>query len=277
MDIFVKNGPYTGPVKAVILDWAGTAVDYGCLGPAAVFVDVFSKAGVTVSNDEARQFMGLEKKTHVRSMLALPAVAERWRQVHGQLPGAADVDTLYAATETMMVAAIARHSDPIPGLIDTVAALRRQNIRIGSCTGYTASMMDVLVPAAHDKGYVPDAIVCSSDVPAGRPYPWMCYLNAIQLNIYPLEAMIKIGDTLSDVQEGLNAGMWTIGLTRSGNELGLSEVEVAGMDAGDLTRRLSVIDAAYRDAGVHYVAEGIWAVLPLIDDINARLAAGERP
>ena len=277
MSIYVKKGPYTGPVKAVVLDWAGTAVDYGCRGPAAVFVDVFQAFGVAVSVDEARRFMGLEKKAHVRSMCALPAVAERWRQVHGKLLEDADVDALYAATETLMVQTIARHADPIPGALETVAALRRQQVAIGSCTGYTAPMMDVLVPAAREKGYAPDAVVCASDVPAGRPYPWMCFLNAMRLGVYPMEAMVKIGDTMSDIQEGLNAGMWTIGLTRSGNELGCSREEADAMAPGELARRLSSINVRYRQAGAHYVAEGIWEVLPLIDAIDLRLARGEKP
>ena len=62
MTIFIRNQAYTGPVKAVILDWAGTAVDYGSIGPAAVFVDVFAKFEVDVSVADVRQFMGIAKK-----------------------------------------------------------------------------------------------------------------------------------------------------------------------------------------------------------------------
>ena len=51
----------------------------------------------------------------------------------------------------------------------------------------------------------------------------MCYRLAMDLRIYPLFACVKIGDTESDMAEGLNAGMWTIGVTRSGNAVGLSE------------------------------------------------------
>ena len=69
MGIFIWNRAYTGPVKAVVLDWAGTAVDYGCMGPTAVFVDVFKKFGISVSIEEARKFMGLMKKDHIRRFL----------------------------------------------------------------------------------------------------------------------------------------------------------------------------------------------------------------
>ncbi|MCU0604196.1 MAG: phosphonoacetaldehyde hydrolase [Desulfobacterales bacterium] len=267
----------TGPVRAVILDWAGTAVDYGCIGPAAVFVDVFQRFGVAVTMDEARQFMGLMKKDHLRSMCALPRVAARWQAAHGRVASEADIDALYAETEPMMVAAVARHAELIPGLLAFAEALRRKGIRIGSTTGYTRPMMEVLVPEARAKGYRPDAVVCPSDVPAGRPYPWMCYLNAIRLGVHPMSAMVKIGDTLSDVEEGLNAGMWTVGITRTGNLLGLSEPETGRLPPEELASRLRAAEETLRRAGAHYTVEGIWEALPVIEAIEARLAAGERP
>ena len=277
MSAFIPNTPYTGPVQAVILDWAGTAVDYGCMGPAAVFVSVFEQFGITVSISDARQFMGIEKKQHIRSMCGLPGPAAQWREKYGRAPDVNDVEALYAETEPMMIAALSRHADPISGLLPFVDGLRERHIKIGSCTGYTAPMMAVLVPEAAKRGYAPDCIVCSSDVPAGRPFPWMCYQNAIQLQVFPLESMIKIGDTISDIQEGRNAGMWTIGLTQSGNELGLSQDMVEMLSPDDKDRRLAVIKSRYRAAGAHYVAKGIWECLELVDDISRRLEKGDHP
>ena len=277
MEIITPQKPYAGPLKAAVLDWAGTAVDHGCLGPVAVFVDVFKKFRVEATIAEARQFMGLMKKDHVRGMLGVPAIIERWRAVHDRTPDERDVEALYKEVEPMMVAAIFRHAEPIEGVLAAVDGMRRQGMKIGSCTGYTGPMMDVLMPLAARAGYTPDAMVCSSDVPAGRPYPWMCYLNAMRMNVYPMSAMVKIGDTVSDIQEGLNAGMWTIGLTQSGNELGLTQPETEALAPQELDRLLAPIETRFRDAGVHYTARGIWECLPIIDAINSRLAKGERP
>ncbi|MFP4584706.1 MAG: phosphonoacetaldehyde hydrolase [Desulfococcaceae bacterium] len=275
--LFLYNRPYTGPAKAAVLDWAGTAVDYGCLGPVRVFVDVFAAEGVDVTEGEARQFMGLAKKDHIRAMCGLETVAERWRSAHDAAPDESDVDRMYQATEPLMVAAAARHADPIPGLLETVTALRERGIRIGTSTGYTAPMMDALVPVAEKNGYQPDAVFCASDVPAGRPFPWMCYRNAMALGVYPMAAMIKVGDTISDIQEGRNAGMWTVGVTRSGNELGLSEAEANALDPAELERRLSEIEGRFRENGAHFVIEGVWDLLPVVDAVEKRLALGETP
>ena len=277
MSSFIRRTAYTGPVQGVVLDWAGTAVDFGCMGPVEVFRESFHLFDIDISVSEVRQFMGLMKKDHIRHLCRLPAVSARWRDKFGQLPDEADVEALYAETEPMMVSSIARYSDPVPGLLETVDELRKSGIRIGSSTGYTRQMMEILIPAARRKGYSPDAIVCSTDTPAGRPYPWMCFQNAIQLQIYPMEAMVKIGDTITDIEEGLNAGMWTIGLTKSGNSLGLSLDETDRLDPEILKSRLSEIEISMREAGAHYVAEGIWACLPIIRDINRRLYRGEQP
>ncbi len=277
MDIFIKNKRYTGNVRGLVLDWAGTAVDYGCLGPVSVFLEVFAKQGVEASLAEARAFMGLMKKDHIRGMCNTPSVADKWEAVHGRRPDENDVDRMYADTEPMMVAILDRFADPVPGLLETVEQFRSMDLKIGSSTGYTGPMMDVLVPEAAKKGYSPDSIVCSSDVRAGRPYPWMCYQNAMNLEIYPMEAMVKIGDTVSDIQEGLNAGMWTIGLSRSGNELGLSKDEADSLPSEELNERLRLIEQRFLDTGVHFVAEDISQCPAIIKEINDRLAQGEIP
>jgi len=277
MHCYHKTSRYTGPLRAVVLDWAGTAVDYGCMGPAAVFVDVFAQFEIEVSVAEARSFMGVAKKEHIRRICALDKVKRQWQARYGKAPDETAIDALYARTEPMMAATAARFSDPIPGLLETVAALRTQGLKIGSSTGYTQTIMAALVPAAAGKGYDPDTVVSSSDVPAGRPYPWMCYLNAIRLEVFPLEAVVKIGDTTSDIEAGRNAGMWTIGLTQSGNELGLTRQAAESADPAELRPRIESISARFQEAGAHFTAAGVWEVLPLIDEINARLSRGERP
>jgi phosphonoacetaldehyde hydrolase len=277
LSVFIRNKAYTGPVQAVVFDWAGTAVDHGSVGPVAVFVEVFSRQGVEVSWAEARKPMGLMKRDHVEAMCADPSVLDKWRAAKGANPAQADIDAMYQETERLMVSCIALHSDPIPGVLDAVGTLRRMGVKIGSSTGYTGPMMKVLAPAAAAKGYAPDAIVTSSDVPRGRPYPWMCLQNAIRLETYPMESMIKVGDSMSDVQEGLNAGMWTIGISRTGNEMGLTLDGLARLSANERATRLSAIAGRFKAAGAHYVAESVADVPALVEAVNERLARGETP
>ncbi|GAB7024435.1 phosphonoacetaldehyde hydrolase [Salidesulfovibrio brasiliensis] len=277
MQAFIRNKPYTGPLQAAVFDWAGTAVDHGSVGPVAVFVEVFAHQGVDVTWAEARKPMGLMKRDHIESMCADPSVLEKWRAAKGADPTQADIDVMYHETERLMVACIARHSDPIPGVLDAVAELREMGLKIGSCTGYTGPMMEVLAPVAARKGYVPDCIVTSTDVPRGRPYPWMCFRNAINLEVYPMEAMVKVGDSVSDVQEGLNAGMWTVGLSRTGNEMGLTLAELEALSEAELVARTEAIEKRFMGSGAHYVARSLADIPALVRTINERLARGETP
>jgi phosphonoacetaldehyde hydrolase len=264
-------------VKAVVLDWAGTVVDHGCIGPVAVFIEVFKRQGVAVTAAQARKPMGLMKKDHVRAMTRDPEVAAAWRAVYDREPDEHDVDAMYLLTEPLMVDCIAAHADPIVGALDAVAAFRAMGLKVGSTTGYTRPMMDVMTKEAAAKGYVPDTMVCSSDVPTGRPSPFMCYKAALDLAVFPFWQMVKIGDTVADVAEGKNAGMWTIALTLRGNEMGLTEAELAKLPEAEKAARLAVVEDRLRAAGADYLAPDLAACPAILAKIDARLAAGERP
>jgi phosphonoacetaldehyde hydrolase len=274
---FIYHRSYRGEIKAVILDWAGTAVDYGSFAPTAVFLRLFEEEGVKISVEDARSGMGLMKKDHLKTILARQDVAEAWKAAHGAPASNKDIDTLFNNFVPMQISVLKEYATPIPGLIAIIKQLRGRGMKIGSTTGYIRSMMDILAPEAEKLGYSPDCIVCPDEVPAGRPYPWMCYQNAMQLGVFPMHAMIKVGDTLPDIEEGLNAGMWTVGLSLTGNLLGLNKEEVGAFTAEEkFTSREKASSQLYQ-AGAHYVIDGIWDLPGPLNDIQARLAHGEHP
>ena len=86
---------YRGRIQAVILDWAGTTMDYGCMAPAVVFVEVYKRQGVPITMEEARAPMGAHKRVHIERISQLDGVRRRWQEVHGRPPSDADVDLLY--------------------------------------------------------------------------------------------------------------------------------------------------------------------------------------
>jgi phosphonoacetaldehyde hydrolase len=276
MDYIFKR-TYRGRVQAVVLDWAGTAVDFGSFAPTAVFMRLFEQAGVPITAAQARTGMGLMKRDHLRTILEDPDVRDRWRQARGAVPNGTDLDSLFTQFVPMQLACIADFAEPIPGLLGAVASLRKQGIKIGSTTGYTRPMLDALLPEAAKHGYTPDACLCPSDVPAGRPSPWMCYRNAIELQVFPMESMVKVGDSLPDIEEGLNAGMWSVGLALSGNLLGLTLDEVRSLPAEEVDRQRTRIARQLYQAGAHYVVDTIADIPQIVESIGLRLAHGERP
>ena len=276
MDFIFHRG-YRGLLKAAILDWAGTTVDYGSFAPTAVFIKLFATRGVQIKVEHARGPMGLMKKDHLRSIAFHPEVKSAWEVVHGQPVTEADVDEMFADFVPMQMDCLAEYAQVIPGVPSMVESFHRAGMKIGSTTGYTREMMEVLVPAARANGYCPDAWVSATDVPAGRPYPWMAYQNIIQLGVFPMEACVKIGDTLVDIEEGLNAGMWTVGLTLTGNMLGLTEAEAKALPQKVLDVKRKAIAEQFYKAGAHFVADGLADCLDVVKEINFRLWRGDRP
>ena len=269
--------PYRGPLKAVILDWAGTVVDFGSFAPVAAFVRLFEGNGVALTVEAARRPMGKDKKSHLRELLSLPSVTECWRSMMGREPDETDVERLYLDFLPLQLAVLLERASLIPGALGAVAELRRRGLKIGTTTGYSRELVDLLVPDAARRGFCPDSVVCASDVPAGRPEPWMALLSAQQLKAYPMAALVKVGDTLPDISEGLNAGMWAVGLSLSGNELGLDEAAFKRLPPDELSARRAEISDRMFQAGAHYVVDGIWDLPPVLDEINLHLANGEQP
>lgn len=274
---FVFRRSYRGDLKAVIHDWAGTTVDYGCYAPAVVFQRVFEQHGVPITIEEARAPMGMGKKDHVRTIMFMDSVRERWVQAHQTVPTEAEVETLYAEFIPQQLECIADYSTLITGTLEAVADFRARKLKIGSTTGYDREMLNIVLAEARQQGYEPDSAVSASEVPMGRPAPWMCSVSAMEMNCYPPESVVKIGDTVPDIDEGLNAGMWTIGVAKTGNEIGLTETEISQLQSDEYAARLGRAYQRLQLAGAHYVVDSIAEVLPILDDINRRLRGGEKP
>ena len=274
---FSYRRTYRGPIEAVLLDWAGTTMDFGCMAPAVVFVEVFERRKVPITIDEARAPMGAHKKVHIQRISELDSVHRRWQEIHGRPPGEADVDAMFAEFVPLQLACLSEYSTLIPGALDVVAELRRRGAKIGSTTGYLTEMMKINREDAKRQGYEPDSTVCASDVPAGRPYPYMCLQNAINLKVTTVQSCVKVDDTVPGVEEGLNAGMWTVGLAVSGNEVGLPLQAWQALPEDKKALKRSRAYGRMQQCGAHYVIDTIADLMPCIDDIQARIQRGETP
>ena len=268
---------YAGPVQAVIFDNAGTLVDFGSRAPVMAFAEVFKRRQVPVSEAEARGPMGAAKRDHIQQMLAVPAVAERWRGAHGRDATEADIDAMYADFLPVQAEVVAKLGTVIPGALDTVAALREQGIRIGATTGYPGEIMTVLRPVIEAQGLIYDSLVTASDVPRGRPAPDMCLQSALNLGVDCVQACVNVDDSAPGLEAGLNAGMWVVGLACSGNEVGLTAEGWAALSEAEKAPLRARAAEKLARTGAHYVIDTVADLPPVIEEIAARLAAGDSP
>jgi len=274
---FSYRRTYRGPIEAVLLDWAGATMDFGCMAPAVVFMQIYERKKVPITIEEARAPMGAHKKVHIRRISELETVRRRWQEIHDRAPREADVDAMFADFVPLQLACLSEYSTLIPGTLEVVAELRRRGAKIGSTTGYLTEMMKINREDAKRQGYDPDSTVCASDVPAGRPYPYMCLQNAINLGVTTVQSCVKIDDTVPGVEEGLNAGMWTVALAVSGNEVGLPLEQWKALPASEQAAKRSRAYTRMQQCGAHYVVDSIADVMPCIDDIQDRIGRGESP
>ena len=261
------------PVKAVVLDWAGTMVDFGCMAPVRALIEVFGEEAFALTDAEARADMGKAKIDHLRAILAAPAVARRWREAKGALPGEADVERLYTRLAPAMQAAAARASRLIPGAVEAVDQLKGLGIRIGSGTGYTRQMMTPILSNAVVQGYAPEVVICADETPAGRPAPFMTWQALIAMGVWPASACVKVDDATVGIEEGKQAGCWTVGLSASGNGVGLDLDAFHALTEPERRQRVAHAAAELEAAGADYVVDDISHLPSIVRDIARRIGA----
>ena len=271
------SGGMTSPIRAVVFDWAGTMIDFGCRAPVEALLQVFAEAGVLISETEARADMGRAKRDHIGRLLAMPRVALAWREAHGASPNAQTVLDLHDAVEPAMRRAARDRATLIPGAASLAHSLRSAGVKLGSCTGYTREMMADILPRAAEQGYAPDTLVCSGETAEGRPSPLMMWRALVELGAWPANACVKIDDAPVGIAEGRAAGAWTVGVAASGNGVGLTFEDLAGLEPEERRRRISGAEAELRAAGADFVVDSVADLAPVLDLISQRIAVGDAP
>jgi phosphonoacetaldehyde hydrolase len=146
--------------------------------------------------EECRKPMGLRKDLHIKSMLFDDTnVYRRWLEKYGRTPEQQDVDNLF--------------KDFVPNAAElsgknTVGLFRVQkkpllncHKRLGSTTGFTRSMVDILERTPTNRVFFFDCTVAGDEVVTGwRPYPHMVYKNMDILGIQNPKDMVKVDDTV---------------------------------------------------------------------------------
>lgn len=252
-------------IEAVIFDWAGTAVDYGCFAPVQAFREAFAHYDVPVTMEETRKPMGMLKRDHIRTMMKMERIAAEWKRVHGREATEEDVEAVYAQFEPKLFFILENYSSPKPFVLETVDTLRKMGIKIGSSTGYTDAMMDIVVKGAAKEGYSPDFWISPDCVGGkGRPYPYMIFENMKVLGVSSVKNVVKVGDTVSDIREGVSAGVWSVGVIEGSSELGLTQEEFEQMSPEQKEKECCRVEQVFRKAGADFVIDNLSQLPALI-------------
>lgn len=254
--------------EAVIFDWAGTMVDFGSFAPMGVFIEAFAKFDIYISVDQAREPMGMAKRDHIKTILEMNDVSEKFKHVYGHDYTEADIDRIYNVFVPLNEKVAAKYADLIPGAAEMITNLRDRDLKIGSATGYTRSIMGHVLPVAAEQGYAPDNLVCSDEVSKGRPAPDAMHKCFEDLKITRPELVIKVDDTEPGIGEGVSAGCDTVGVSLSGNYAGKTPQELAQLDEDEINAIRHLATEKLTAAGANYVIDTVAKLPALIDQLE---------
>ena len=255
-------------IRLVVFDWAGTLVDDGCRAPVQVIREVLQEKGIILEEDVIRESMGLRKRDHLVALLNQPAVRALWVHHQGSPWTEGDVDDLHDALEERLPQVAQKASRPIPGVVTTLHRLKDEGLLFGSTTGYSRRTMVAVTTANQDWATMIGAVVTADDVSQGRPWPWMIYRNMEVNGVYPPGAVVKVGDTVQDIQEARNAGVWAVGVLLGGNTVGLTTAEWKGLAREEQDARLSRASQTLKQAGAHSVIRSMEKLPETIQQFN---------
>lgn len=271
-------------IKLVILDNSGTTNDCGVYAPAVVFIRLFKQYDMQISMAEARKPMGLFKKDHIRVILQMDRITAEFKRIYKRDWTEKDVEIMFADFVPMQMKCLTEYAALIPGVPETIDQVRKQyNVKIGSTTGFNKEMNELLLQEAKKQGYEPDVCSSSSQVTRGRPYWYMVQENMRSAGVLDPEEVLKVGDTCADMQEGkamrnvAPSGTWTLGLSATGNYVGKNWQELTETSGNRLQEEMCAAEQKLYRAGADYVAPNINSLPEIIEIINQRLAAGEKP
>lgn len=255
-------------IEAVIFDWAGTTVDYGCFAPVQAFVEVFKHFGIEPTMDEVREPMGMLKRDHIKTMLQMERIHALWLEQNGREVTEEDIDQMYNLFEEKLMSILDQFAEPKPYVLETIAKLREMGIKIGSTTGYTDEMMSVVTREAKTAGYEPDAWFSPNSVNnVGRPYPFMVFKNMEVLKVSKVQNVVKVGDTVSDIKEGKNAGVISVGVLEGSSEMALTEAEYEALTEDEKEALLAKLTERFKEAGADYVIRNMGELASLIESL----------
>lgn len=195
-------------IQLVVFDIAGTTL-YDNDFVNIAFRNAMQSSGYEVTQREVNDVMGLKKPQAIRMMLEKRMPSEN---ITEQM-----IDDIHNVFLKNMIDFYKNNPDirEMEGASQVFKTLKENGIKVALDTGFSRDITQTIIDRI---GWVRDGLidasVCSDEVPAGRPHPFMIQKIMEQLGVSDVKAIAKVGDTPSDLEEGTNTRTrFVIGVT----------------------------------------------------------------
>ncbi|UZN02871.1 phosphonatase-like hydrolase [Cellulomonas sp. S1-8] len=183
-------------IALAALDIAGTTVQEGG-AVYRVLADVVADHGTPATDADLRRWMGADKREALAALTGDPASTE---DLHDRF------------VQRLRSAYLRTPPVPVPGVPECLARLRAAGVKVALTTGFDRQVTDPLLAALGWRvGVEVDAVVCASEVAAGRPAPHMIARAMELTGVSDARQVLAAGDTVLDVLAGRAAGAgWVV-------------------------------------------------------------------
>ena len=208
-------------IRMVVLDMAGTTVNENNL-VYKTLQKAINEAGFDFTLEQVleagagrEKLEAIENILHVYKGMDDRELAKKIYQVF-----AAELRTAYKEVAVM----------PQQNAEKLFVELGKRNIRVILNTGYNLETAQLLLgKLGWVKGRDFDDLITASEVSRGRPKPDMIWLAMSRFEISDAGEVVKVGDSIIDIEEGRNAGCGlSIGITTGAHSL--QQLETAKPD-----------------------------------------------
>jgi len=207
-DICKYEKIFSTRTKLLVFDMAGTTVNENGIVYKTLY-ETLKNYGIDVTKKEIEKWHGANKyhvlEHYLRNSRSEKSTHDNREHEKKVLTETFDTNLKRQYFEKSSISLI---DETLPILFNDI---RKQGIKIALNTGYSKGIQENIIRTLHMNDFV-DGYISSEDVKYGRPYPYMIYRLMEQYEIESPKEVIKIGDTVNDVLEGINAHCFTIGV-----------------------------------------------------------------
>lgn len=176
-------------IDLVVFDMIGTTIQSSNAVPEA-FSRALGAAGVAINDADIAAVRGKSKRVAIAELLG---------------PGG-DSDAAYETFHSLLVENYQAHGvAPVQGATEAFAWCRDNGIDVALTTGFDRDVAILLIDSLGWREKI-DTLVCNDDVKNGRPAPDLILAAMQRLGHIDVARVASVGDTVSDLEAGANAG-----------------------------------------------------------------------
>lgn len=257
-------------IRLCVFNLGGTIVDKFSLSPFYSLKRAFKNEGILVPNALIFKDMGKHKKDHIKEILDDKYIGRCWMNKYGSYPKENDVNDVFTKFCNIQNNEGINKITILPETKSAIHTLQQNHILTGVTTGFNRETMNKIKQKLNKDSIHINHYVSSTCLnKPSRPYPHMINHIMNNLNIKDPQNVIKLDDTVIGIEEGLNAGCISIGVTRWSSVMKMTSYdEINSLTVEEISQRIYEAENILKSAGAHFVITSLDDLYPLIQKIN---------